>query len=62
MEFVVLSLAAKGCFAMDPCMVWSITMKEIKAITIQKAEQGGYISSKRVAQRPTLNKQLEAFS
>jgi hypothetical protein len=65
MEFVVLSLAAKAilqCFYLDPCVIWSITMKETKATTIQKAEQGGYISSKRVAQWPTLNEQLEAFS
>lgn len=62
---MVLSLAAKAilqCFYLDPCVIWSITMKETKATTIQKAEQGGYISSKRVAQWPTLNEQLEAFS
>ena len=48
--FGVISLAAKGCFAMfllGSMYVWSFTMKERQS-QFKKAEQGGYISSKQV--------------
>lgn len=64
---MVSSLAAKGFFAMFllgsvyVIEFYTFTKYKLSQSQFKKAEQGGYISSKRVVQWPTLNKQWEAI-